>query len=259
MRLRLPAALWLLPLALLPLLALRRRPARRVPVATMHLWAAAAMREAAPLARRVRRHWLALLQVAIVGGHRAGRRGAAVAVARRTSAAVVVDTSLSMSARSGGSTRLALAGAARRGVGVGASGRDTRPADHHVAGTAPGRRVSGARRRARARAGRGCGRPMPVPRSTRPSISRGAPPRRRSGCWSSPTRRPPDGVGCRVDDGRRAGGQRRPRVAERAPSPTPTRSTPTCWRRCGISAPARRCPPRSRSSHDGAELVLAGR
>ena len=60
-----PIALWLLPLALLPLLALRRRHARRMPVATMHLWAAAAMRDAAPLARRVRRHWLALLQVAV--------------------------------------------------------------------------------------------------------------------------------------------------------------------------------------------------
>src|SRR6185436_6730164 len=109
MRLLIPAALWLLPLALVPLLALRRRPARRLPVATMHLWVAAAMREAAPLARHVRRHWLALLQVVI----------AAILVlavagplwpSRPGVAAVVIDTSLSMSARTGGSTRLALAG-----------------------------------------------------------------------------------------------------------------------------------------------------
>ena len=103
-----PAALWLVALALLPLLALRRRPATRVPVATMHLWAAVAAREAAPLARRVRRHWVAILQAAIVAA-------IAIAVARplwpsRSGVvAVVVDTSLSMSARSGGTSRLALA------------------------------------------------------------------------------------------------------------------------------------------------------
>ncbi|HEV8394092.1 MAG TPA: VWA domain-containing protein [Vicinamibacterales bacterium] len=108
MQFGIPAALWLLLLALLPLLALRRRPARRLPVATMHLWAAAAAREAAPLARRVRRHWLALLQAAIVAA-------IALAVAgpfwpsQPAVAALVVDTSLSMSARSGGTTRLALA------------------------------------------------------------------------------------------------------------------------------------------------------
>src|SRR5689334_19499733 len=108
MRLGLPAALWLLPLALLPLLALRRRPATRLPVATIHLWSSAGAREAAPLARRVRRHWLAVLQMVIA---------AAIVVAAARPlwswsagiAAVVVDTSLSMSARSGGTTRLALA------------------------------------------------------------------------------------------------------------------------------------------------------
>jgi Mg-chelatase subunit ChlD len=103
-----PVALWLLPLALLPLLALRRRPAQRLPVATLHLWLTAAARDAAPLARRVRRHWLAVLQAAIVAA-------IAMAVARPLwpsgtgVAAVVIDTSLSMSARSGDTTRLALA------------------------------------------------------------------------------------------------------------------------------------------------------
>ena len=124
MRLLIPAALWLLPLALVPLLALRRRPARRLPVATMHLWTAAAMREAAPLARRVRRQWLAILQAAI----------AAVIVlavagplwpSRPDVAAVVIDTSLSMSARAGGSTRLALA-VARAAAWASALPRGTR-------------------------------------------------------------------------------------------------------------------------------------
>jgi hypothetical protein len=110
MQFGIPAALWLLGLALLPLLALRRRPAARLPVATMQLWASAAAREAAPLARRVRRHWLAMLQAAIVAAI-----GLAVAQPlwpwRSGVAAVVVDTSLSMSARSGGASRLSLAAA----------------------------------------------------------------------------------------------------------------------------------------------------
>jgi Mg-chelatase subunit ChlD len=108
MRFALPAALWLLPLALLPFLALRRRPARRLPVATIHLWAAATAREAAPLARRFRQHWLAVLQAAVVAA-----LALSVATPLWTShagvAALIVDTSLSMSARSGDTTRLALA------------------------------------------------------------------------------------------------------------------------------------------------------
>src|SRR5688572_3518420 len=101
-----PLALWLLAAALLVLLARRRRPVTRVPVTALHLWAAKGARDAAPLARRIRRHWLALLQAAIA---------AAIALAiarplvtsRAPIVAVVVDTSLSMSATSGGPTRLA--------------------------------------------------------------------------------------------------------------------------------------------------------
>jgi Mg-chelatase subunit ChlD len=119
-----PAALWLLALALLPLLALRRRPATRLTVATLHLWAAVAAREAAPLARHARRQWIALLQAAVVAA-------IAVAVAqpfwpwRPGVVAVVVDTSLSMSARSGGSTRLAL-GVARAAAWASELPRGTR-------------------------------------------------------------------------------------------------------------------------------------
>jgi Mg-chelatase subunit ChlD len=108
MRFAIPVALWLLPLALVPLLALRRRPARRVAVATIHLWAAATAREAAPLARRLRHRWMALLHAAIVAA-------LALAIAKPLwispagVAALIVDTSLSMSARSGETTRLALA------------------------------------------------------------------------------------------------------------------------------------------------------
>jgi Ca-activated chloride channel homolog len=100
-----PAALWLLPLALLPLLARRTRPVRRLPVATMPMWAAAAAREAAPVARRLRRHWLAIVQALVVVA-------LVLAIARpqwptgSNTVAIVVDTSLSMSAVSGGQSRL---------------------------------------------------------------------------------------------------------------------------------------------------------
>ncbi len=99
-----PAALWLLVLALVVLLARRRRPTRRVAVAALHLWNAPSAHDATPLARRFRKHWRLLLQAAVIVA-------VVLAIARpmwtsRGHAAVVIDTSMSMSARAGGISRL---------------------------------------------------------------------------------------------------------------------------------------------------------
>jgi len=100
-----PAALWLLALALVVLLARRRRPTRRVAVAALHLWDAPSAHDTSPLARRFRTHWLLLLQAAVIVA-------VVLAIARPLwtfrggSAALVLDTSMSMSARAGGITRL---------------------------------------------------------------------------------------------------------------------------------------------------------
>ena len=108
MRFAFPAALWLLPLALLPLLARKTRPARRLAVGAHQFWAPAVAREAAPLPRRLRRDRVALVQAGIVAT-------IVLALARPwwtpgdDVAAIVMDTSLSMSAVSGGQSRLALA------------------------------------------------------------------------------------------------------------------------------------------------------
>ena len=108
MRVAFSAALWLLPLALLPFLARRTRPVRRVAVGAMQFWAAAAARDAAPLPRRLRRHWLALVQASIVAAIVLGLARPWWAPGGDV-AAIVMDTSLSMAAVSGGQTRLAQA------------------------------------------------------------------------------------------------------------------------------------------------------
>lgn len=108
MRFAFPVALWLLPLAIVPLLARRTRPVRRLPVATMHFWATGAASSAAPLPRRLRRHAHALVQAAVIAA-------VVLAIARPSwtwsggVAAIVVDTSLSMGAVAGGPSRLSLA------------------------------------------------------------------------------------------------------------------------------------------------------
>lgn len=100
-----PHALWLLLLMPLLLLARRRQPRRRVAVGNLYLWSQAASRQTTSLSASLRRHWLLLLQCAIVAA-------LAAAVARPLVpfggglVAIVIDDSMSMGARDGDATRL---------------------------------------------------------------------------------------------------------------------------------------------------------
>jgi Ca-activated chloride channel homolog len=100
-----PSALWLLLAILLLLFARSTIPQQRLTVANLFLWADLESRKASALSRRLRRHWLLLLQAAFVavvvvtlarplvsfGGHRI---------------AIVLDVSMSMGAIDGEVTRL---------------------------------------------------------------------------------------------------------------------------------------------------------
>jgi hypothetical protein len=108
MRFANPAALALLLLILLLLFTRRRQAHVRVPIGNLYLWKEAVSRDVTPMARRLRRYWLQLLQAAVL---------AAIAISIATPMlasddrpiAVVLDTSLSMGARHDGTSRIELA------------------------------------------------------------------------------------------------------------------------------------------------------
>ncbi len=105
-----PAALWLLPLAGVPLLLVRRRPELgRLAVSSVQLWRAAdPLEPAQPSVRRVRRDWLAIIQALFL-------LAIVVALARPSiaglvpRAAFILDVSASMGTRQDQVTRLDLA------------------------------------------------------------------------------------------------------------------------------------------------------
>jgi hypothetical protein len=99
-----PSAFILILFLLLLLLAQRRRTRTRVRVGNLFLWREAIRNETATLTRRIRRHWLLILQTACL-------IAIIVALARPMISggdlvAIVLDTSLSMSAAEEGGTRL---------------------------------------------------------------------------------------------------------------------------------------------------------
>src|SRR5687768_16893948 len=108
MRLEHPAALALVLLILLLLLTKRRRSQRRLPVANLYLWNDAAPSDATALARRLRRHWLVIVQAAFLAAVALAIAQPIVATHPRT-VAIVLDRSVSMGAREDGATRFDLA------------------------------------------------------------------------------------------------------------------------------------------------------
>lgn len=110
-----PAALWWLLLAAVLLLLARNRTARpRRPVANLYLWAPPAPSAPAQLAlRRLRRHWLVMLQAAIIAVIVFALARPLVSW-RAQPVALIVDVSSSMGARDGEGTRLDLARHAAR-------------------------------------------------------------------------------------------------------------------------------------------------
>src|SRR5688572_23139736 len=103
MRLEHPAALALILLTLLLLFTKRRRTLRRVPVANLYLWNDAAPSDAAALARRLRRHWLVIVQAAFLAAVALAIAQPIVASHPRT-VAVILDRSVSMGAREDAAT-----------------------------------------------------------------------------------------------------------------------------------------------------------
>jgi hypothetical protein len=100
-----PAALWLL-LALLLLLFVRRLPPRqRLPVANLYLWSGLQARQTSAVSRRLRRHRLLIVQAAFLVCVVLALAGPRLAW-WTSDAAVVIDVSMSMGARSGATTRL---------------------------------------------------------------------------------------------------------------------------------------------------------
>jgi hypothetical protein len=100
-----PTALWLLASIVLLFFARSTTPRRRIAVANLFLWADLESRTTSAISRRVRRHWLLILQAAFV-------TLIAVALARPLisfggyRSAIVIDASMSMGARDGSATRL---------------------------------------------------------------------------------------------------------------------------------------------------------
>jgi hypothetical protein len=99
-----PLALWLLLIVPIVFLA-RRRPVRqRVPVANLYLWKVATPSGTSALTRRFRRHWLFVLQALVLVALILAIARPLMSIGVR--AAVIIDVSLSMSARDGTRTRL---------------------------------------------------------------------------------------------------------------------------------------------------------
>ena len=103
-----PAALWyLLALAIPLLLARRRRPPIRRPVANLHLWRAQSLPASANVKRRPPLHWITAVQIAFIGASIFALAGPVLE--RRSGIALIVDVSASM----GADDRSAAAGASR--------------------------------------------------------------------------------------------------------------------------------------------------
>jgi Ca-activated chloride channel homolog len=100
-----PSALWLLLAILLLLFARSTTPRQRITVANLFLWADLESRPASALSRRLRQHWLLLLQAAFVAV-------VVTTLARPLISldgqhiAIVLDVSMSMGAKDGSGTRL---------------------------------------------------------------------------------------------------------------------------------------------------------
>jgi hypothetical protein len=100
-----PTALWLLLTIVLLLFARRTTPQQRIAVANLFLWADLESLNTSALSRRLRRHWLLILQTAFVAC-------VVIALARPLISfggqriAIVLDVSMSMGARDGSVTRL---------------------------------------------------------------------------------------------------------------------------------------------------------
>jgi hypothetical protein len=100
-----PTALWLLATIALLFFARSTTPRQRVAVANLFLWADLESRTTSAISRRVRRHWLLILQAAFVAV-------VAIALARPLisfgghRSAIIIDVSMSMGAREGSATRL---------------------------------------------------------------------------------------------------------------------------------------------------------
>jgi hypothetical protein len=103
-----PAALWLLPAAIVPLLLARRRqPLPRRIVSNLYLWRGAAPHDSAPAAvRRTRATWLIALQIACILAIVGAMAGPEFTLAA-SRVALVFDVSASLAAADGATTRLA--------------------------------------------------------------------------------------------------------------------------------------------------------
>jgi hypothetical protein len=111
-----PAALWLLPVCVLPLLLSRRVPATRLIVSNAYLWNEAVRRSGGPPAlRRVRLTPLAALQMACIAAIVLALAGPVISW-RGGRTAIVFDVSGSMSARDGGALRVDEARARLRSI-----------------------------------------------------------------------------------------------------------------------------------------------
>lgn len=119
-----PAALWLLAIVPLLLLARRRRPTTRVVVGNLFLWRGADASDAPSIARRFRRSWQVVLQMAAVSALIAALAAPAWWTAGGH-VVFIVDRSLSMNALDNGRSRSASALDALRRVD-GALPRGTR-------------------------------------------------------------------------------------------------------------------------------------
>lgn len=116
MNLTSPAALWLLPLCLLPLLLSRRPPATRLVVSNMYLWREAVRHTGGRAAlRRPQLTPLMAVQIACIGAIVLSLAGPVISW-RGGRTAVVFDVSASMGARDGGATRVEVARARVRSV-----------------------------------------------------------------------------------------------------------------------------------------------
>jgi hypothetical protein len=104
MHVQYPIALLLLGLIPLVLFMRRRRPTARLRVSNLYLWTQAPPVDTPALVRHLRRHWILVLQIAVLGLTAVSAAGLHVD-GGSASVAVVLDASITMGIRNGGATR----------------------------------------------------------------------------------------------------------------------------------------------------------
>lgn len=114
MRFEHPAALALILFAVLLLFVTRRNVRARRTVGNLYLWREASSTDAAALTRRLRRHWLLILQALFLCAVAAAIAGPRVELDAPVT--LILDTSASMAARHGEGTRMETARARARSV-----------------------------------------------------------------------------------------------------------------------------------------------